>query len=248
MQREELEHFLETTLESGRFADYSPNGLQVEGRSRIERVTTGVTASLALVEEAVRRGADALIVHHGYFWKGESACLTGYRRQRIATLLRHEINLFAYHLPLDAHPELGNNARWGAIMGWRALGRFGAQDLGWHGEIPKACALAELARQMEARLSRKPLLIGDPERLVRRVAWCSGGAQGYLEEAAKLGVDVYLSGEISEQTLHIAQETGVAYLACGHHATERFGIKALSEHITHTLGLPCEFIDLENPA
>jgi dinuclear metal center YbgI/SA1388 family protein len=248
MQCEELERFLETTLESGRFSDYSPNGLQVEGRSNIERIVTGVTSSLALIEEAARRKADALIVHHGCFWKGDSLRLTGYRRQRIATLLRHDINLFAYHLPLDAHPELGNNARWGALMGWRPLGRFGEQDLGWHGEIPEGCTLAELARQTEARLRRKPLLIGDPGRVVRRVAWCSGGAQGALEHAAKLGAEVYLSGEISEQTPHIAQETGTAYLACGHHATERFGIEALTTHITRELGLACDFLDLQNPA
>lgn len=249
MNREELERFLDQVLESGKFGDYSPNGLQVEGRARVARVLTGVTASQALLDEAVRRGADTLIVHHGYFWKGESPRVVGYRRQRLATLLQHDINLLAYHLPLDAHPELGNNAQWAQAMGWQPEGRFGDQEIGWWGRLAgEGCSLGALAQDLARQLGRPPLVVGEGSRPIRRIAWCSGGAQGYLEAAAALGVDAYLSGEISEQTTHLARETGVAYLACGHHATERFGPRALAAHLRQALGLDCEFVDIANPA
>jgi dinuclear metal center YbgI/SA1388 family protein len=248
MNRKELERFLDTLLESAKFSDYSPNGLQVEGRAEVQRVVVGVTASQELIDEAVRREADALIVHHGFFWKGESPCVVGYRRKRLATLLAHDINLFAYHLPLDAHPELGNNAQWAAAMGWKTLGHFGQQELGCWGEPARPCSLAELTDTITLKLERKPLVIGDESREIRRIAWCSGGAQGYIEAALVLGVDAYLSGEISEQTPHVAQENGIAYLACGHHASERFGPRALSERLQTELGLDCVFVDCPNPA
>jgi dinuclear metal center YbgI/SA1388 family protein len=249
MDREKLERLLEKILESARFEDYSPNGLQVEGQREIARVITGVTASQALLDEAVRRGADTVIVHHGYFWKGESPRIVGYRRQRLATLIKHDINLFAYHLPLDAHPALGNNAQWGKAMGWRCLGHFGDQNIGCWGELPeKAQTLEQLVAQLERTLGRKPLAVGKATRPIRRVAWCSGGAQGYIDAALELGVDAYLSGEISEQTPHIAQENGLAYLACGHHATERFGPRALAAYLRQKAKLDCEFVDMDNPA
>lgn len=248
MDREQLTRFLEETLESARFSDYSPNGLQVEGHSDVRRVLTGVTASQALLDEAVRRKADTVIVHHGYFWKGESPAIVGTKRRRLATLLTHDINLFAYHLPLDAHPELGNNAQWAASMGWRCLGHFGDQDIGCWGELPSPMRADALARQIEARLGRTPVLVGDSGRILHRIAWCSGGAQGFIETAARLNVDAYLSGEISEATPHLALENGIAFLACGHHATERFGPRALAAHLSEKLGLECEFVDLFNPA
>ncbi len=249
MNRDELERFLDQVLESGKFGDYSPNGLQVEGRARVARVLTGVTACQDLLDEAVRRGADTLIVHHGYFWKGESPRVVGYRRQRLATLLQHDINLLAYHLPLDAHPELGNNAQWAQAMGWQPEGRFGDQEIGWWGRLAgEGCSLDALAQDLARQLGRPPLVVGEGSRPIRRIAWCSGGAQGYLEAAAALGVDAYLSGEISEQTTHLARETGVAYLACGHHATERFGPRALAAHLRQAQGLDCEFVDIANPA
>ncbi|MDR3324232.1 MAG: Nif3-like dinuclear metal center hexameric protein [Zoogloeaceae bacterium] len=252
MNRNELERFLEDSLESAKFEDYSPNGLQVEGRQEISRIITGVTASQALLDAAILRGADTLIVHHGYFWKGESPRIVGYRRQRLATLLRHDLNLFAYHLPLDAHPTLGNNARWAAALGWQTQGHFGAQDIGCWGELPgEGCTLAELAAQLRETLGRPPLVIGEATRPLKRIAWCSGGAQNYIEAARALGVDAYLSGEISEQTPHVARETGLAYLACGHHATERFGPQALAEAVQATFaaaGVTCEFVEVENPA
>jgi dinuclear metal center YbgI/SA1388 family protein len=248
MNRGELEGFLEMLLESAKFSDYSPNGLQVEGRAEIQRVVVGVTASQELIDEAVRRKADALIVHHGFFWKGESPRVIGYRRRRLSTLLFHDINLFAYHLPLDAHPELGNNAQWAAAMGWRTQGRFGQQDLGCWGEPAQPCSLIQLAEMLAAKLERKPLVIGDENREIRRIAWCSGGAQGYIEAALALGVDAYLSGEISEQTPHVARENNLAYLACGHHVTERFGPRALAERLQKETGLACAFVDCPNPA
>lgn len=247
MKREDLVGYLDGLLMPGKFKDYCPNGLQVEGRAEIRRVVAGVTASQALIDAAVERQADAVLVHHGWFWKGEDGRVTGIRRRRLGMLLAHDINLFAYHLPLDAHPELGNNAQLAARFGWQAEGRFGDQDIAWHGMPAAASDLAGLTRQVASVLGRDPLVIGDPARPVRRIAWCSGGAQGYFEQAIALGVDAYLSGEVSEQTVHLARESGVAYLAAGHHATERYGAQALAEHLAAQCGLDCEFVDLDNP-
>lgn len=247
MKREELESYLDGLLQPARFKDYCPNGLQVEGRGEIVRVVAGVTASQELLDAAVARGADAIVVHHGYFWKGEDGRVTGIRRRRLATLLANGINLFAYHLPLDGHPELGNNAQLAALFDWLPEGRFGDQEIAWLGRPAAPCALGELTGQVAAALGRAPLVIGDAARPIRRVAWCSGGAQGYFEQAIALGVDAYLSGEISEQTVHLARESGVAYLAAGHHATERYGVRALAGHLAQACGLDCEYVDLDNP-
>ena len=247
MNREQLVKYLDELLQPGKFRDYCPNGLQVEGRAEVARIVAGVTASQALLDVAVARGADAIIVHHGYFWKGEDGRVAGIRRQRLKTLLGHDINLFAYHLPLDAHPELGNNAQLAGRLGWLPEGRFGDQDIAWLGSIAVATTAGQLAAQITGGLTRAPLLIGDPERPVRRIGWCTGGAQDYFEQAIALGVDAFVSGEISEQTVHLARESGVAYLACGHHATERYGIAALAGHINQHCGLRCEFVDLDNP-
>jgi dinuclear metal center YbgI/SA1388 family protein len=247
MKREELVEYLDVLLTAGQFRDYCPNGLQVEGRAEICRVVLGVTASQALLDAAVERQADAILVHHGYFWKGEDGRVTGIRRRRLATLLGHEINLIAYHLPLDAHPELGNNAQWARAMGWLPEGRFGDQQIAWHGRLAAPCSAGQLVDLLRAELGREPLLIGELEKPIRRIGWCSGGAQGYFEQAIALGLDAYVSGEISEQTVHLARESGVAYLACGHHATERYGARALAAHLAAHLGLDCEFVDIDNP-
>lgn len=247
MKREELVNYLDGLLQPGRFRDYCPNGLQVEGREEIVKIVAGVTASQDLLDIAVDRGADAILVHHGYFWKGEDGRVTGLRRRRLATLLASGINLLAYHLPLDAHPELGNNAQLAAQFGWQAEGRFGDQEIAWFGSLAAPCDLRQLAEQVGRTLGRKPLVVGDPDRPLRRIGWCSGGAQGYFEQAIALGLDAYLSGEISEQTVHLARESGVAYLAAGHHATERYGIAALAGHLAQSCGLDCEFVDLDNP-
>ncbi|MFV5215969.1 Nif3-like dinuclear metal center hexameric protein [Azonexus caeni] len=248
MRREELARYLDELLQAAKFRDYCPNGLQVEGRDEVRRIVAGVTASQKLLDLAVARHADAVLVHHGYFWKGEDPCVTGLRRRRLATLLKSDLSLFAYHLPLDAHPELGNNAQLAARFGWQPEGRFGEQEIGWYGSLPAPASLAEVAAGVATVLGRQPLLLGDPARSIRRVAWCSGGAQGYFEQAIELGVDLYLSGEVSEPTLHLAEESGVAYLGAGHHATERYGVQALAAHLERALGVECEFIDLDNPA
>lgn len=247
MKRDALVNYLDELLEPAKFRDYCPNGLQVEGRDAVCRIIAGVSASQALLDAAVARGADAVLVHHGYFWKSEDSRVTGIRKQRLGTLLRHDINLLAYHLPLDAHPVLGNNAQLAAVLDWRPEGRFGEQDVAWLGSAGEGGDLAGLSSRVARQLGRQPLVVGDPERPIRRVAWCSGGAQGHFEQAIALGVDVYLSGEISEQTVHLARESGVAYVAAGHHATERGGIRALARHLGENCDLICEFVDVDNP-
>ncbi|HOY02231.1 Nif3-like dinuclear metal center hexameric protein [Zoogloea sp.] len=247
MERAELQRYLDNLLEVGRFRDYSPNGLQVEGRAEIRRIVCGVTASQALLDAALARDADAVLVHHGYFWRGEDACITGLRRKRLGTLLGSDINLFAYHLPLDAHPELGNNAQLGRLMGWTPEGRFGEQDIGWIGQLAQPTRAELLVRQLAARLGREPLLLGEPARAVKRIAWCTGGAQGYFEQAIACGVDCFVSGEASEQTTHLARESGVVYLAVGHHASERYGVQALGAHLAERWGLEVDFVDVDNP-
>ena len=247
MERAELQRYLDNLLDVGRFRDYSPNGLQVEGRAEIRRIVCGVTASQALLDAALARDADAVLVHHGYFWRGEDACITGLRRKRLGTLLGSDINLFAYHLPLDAHPELGNNAQLGRLMGWTPEGRFGEQDIGWIGQLAQPTRAELLVRQLAARLGREPLLLGEPARAVKRIAWCTGGAQSYFEQAIACGVDCFVSGEASEQTTHLARESGVAYLAVGHHASERYGVQALGAHLAERWGLEVDFVDVDNP-
>jgi dinuclear metal center YbgI/SA1388 family protein len=246
--REDLRVWLDALLDAGRFRDYCPNGLQVEGRERIRRIVCGVTASQALIEAAIERGADALLVHHGWFWKAEDGRVTGFRKQRMARLLAHDISLFAYHLPLDAHPELGNNAQLAARLGWSVTGRFAEQEIGFVGVPPAPTSVAGLAARIEQALGRQPLLVGDPERAVARIAWCSGGAQGYFEDALATNADVFVTGEVSEQTVHLARETGMAFISAGHHATERYGVMALGDRVRQHFGIDCEFVDIDNPA
>ena len=247
MKREELVSYLDRLLEPTKFKDYCPNGLQVEGRGEVGRIVAVVTASQALLDAAVARGADAVLVHHGYFWKGDDGRVTGIRRQRLGTLINHDINLLAYHLPLDAHPEFGNNAQLALGLDWLPEARFGEQDIAWLGTLAEPADLATVSGNVERLLGRVPLVIGEAGWSVRRIAWCSGGAQGYFEQAIALGVDAYVSGEISEQTMHLARESGVAYIAAGHHATERGGVQALAAHLSEKFGLDCEFVDIENP-
>ncbi len=244
----EIEHYLSEALAVSQFKDYGPNGLQVEGRPEIRRLVCGVTASLALIEAAVAAGADAILVHHGLFWRGQDGRLTGWMRRRLAPLFAHDINLFAYHLPLDAHPAWGNNAGLGARFGWLADRRFGEQQLGFCAPLPEAQTLAALQQQLEAELGRALTVAPGDGRPLRRVAWCTGGAQGYFEAAIAAGADVFVTGEISEPQAHLARETGVAFIAAGHHATERYGVQLLGAHLAERFGLAQQFIDLPNPA
>ncbi|WP_341248654.1 Nif3-like dinuclear metal center hexameric protein [Cupriavidus pauculus] len=247
MKTKELELYLNDLLEVSRFKDYCPNGLQVQGRAEIEHIVTGVTASLALIDAAIDAGADAILVHHGYFWKNEDARVIGQKHARLKKLLAADINLLAFHLPLDAHPELGNNAQLGLQLGIAPSGRFSDDQLGWTGTLPQPMPLSAFAAHVGGVLDREPLAIGDPDQTVRSIAWCTGGAQGYFAAAVAAGVDVYLSGEVSEPTTHLARESGVAYIAAGHHATERYGIRAVGEHLSQRFGLRHTFIDIPNP-
>lgn len=238
-------------LQPDKFRDYGPNGLQVEGDRDVKVLVSGVTASRALIEAAIEADADAIFVHHGLFWRGQDGRITGWMRERLRLLLTHGIHLFAYHLPLDAHPELGNNAQLARVLGLQADGRFGEQDLGFVGAAVGAHAWEQpqaLADHVASALGRAVICVGDNDRPVRRVAWCTGGAQGYFEAAIAQGVDAFITGEISEPQAHLALETGVAFLACGHHATERYGAPAVAQRVAQDLGVQHCFIEIDNPA
>jgi len=248
-ERSEVETFLQQMLRPEAFKDYGPNGLQVEGRREVRRVASGVTASLAFIDAALAAGADTLLVHHGLFWRGQDGCLTGWLKARVARLLASDINLFAYHLPLDAHAELGNNAQLGRRLGLVADARFGDQELGFIGPASGAPdTLQTLLQVVRVQLGRDAVVVPGDGRPLRRVAWCSGGAQGYFEAAVAAGADVFLTGEISEPQAHLARETGVAFLACGHHATERYGAPAVAAALAQHFGLEHGYIEIENPA
>jgi dinuclear metal center YbgI/SA1388 family protein len=253
--RHELLNAFDLLLAPGRFKDYGPNGLQVEGRPTIRKIVSGVTASRALIEAAIHAEADALFVHHGLFWRGQDGRVTGWMKQRLGLLLGADLNLFAYHLPLDAHPELGNNAQLGLQLGLAAhagpAGRFGEQELGFLGAQANGEPFADaraLATHAEAVLQRPVTLVDAAQRPIQNIAWCTGGAQGYFEAAIAAGADAFITGEISEPQAHYAREMGVAYLACGHHATERYGAQAVAAQVAAQLRLVHEFIDIDNPA
>ena len=257
MQRQQLISYLDDELKTRLIKDYCPNGLQVEGKPQIKKIITGVTASLALIERAIEEKADAILVHHGWFWKNDDTRVVGQLHDRLKLLMSHDINLFAYHLPLDVHPQLGNNAQLAKMMGWTVakpskkspLATLGVMDgLIWEGK-PAASQknLGQLARSLASRLGRDPLVVGDQNQTIKRIAWCTGGAQNYIKEASLMKVDAYISGEISESTFHAANEMGVAYIAAGHHATERYGIQALGQYLEKTFRIKHQFIDLPNP-
>ncbi len=249
-QLQQLLDYTNRLLEIERFSDYCPNGLQVEGRAEVTRLVTGVTASMALLEAAVDYGAHAVLVHHGYFWKGEDARVTGMKQRRLRCLLVNEISLMAYHLPLDAHPMLGNNAQLAERLGLTVKGRLGlsgAVQIGMFGDLPQALTGVELAQHITQRLGRSPLHIAGRAQGIKHIGWCTGAAQGYIQEAAAMGLDAYISGEASEQTVHEARESGVHYYGAGHHATERYGIQALGEHLAKQFGVFHRFIDIDNP-
>jgi dinuclear metal center YbgI/SA1388 family protein len=246
--RTEIESYANALLDVGRFRDYGPNGLQVEGREELRHIVSGVTASRALIEAAIEDRADAIVVHHGLFWRGQDGRITGWMKQRVGLLLAHDINLFAYHLPLDAHAELGNNAQFGARLGLVADARFGEQDLGFIGSAPQAVSAEALRERLQLQLNRAPTLVAGDGRALRRIAWCTGGAQGYFEAAIAAGADAFITGEISEPQAHWARETGVAFFAAGHHASERYGAPALAGHAAQRFGLTHRFIEIDNPA
>ncbi|ETF03077.1 metal-binding protein [Advenella kashmirensis W13003] len=254
---QDLLSWLDLQLKPALFQDYAPNGLQLQGKPEIKKVITGVTASARLLEIAAERDADAVLVHHGWFWKGENPCIVGSKFERVALAIRHGLNVIGYHLPLDAHPQWGNNAQLARVLGLvpdrvddgsGLPSVFGRGGLIWSGQLPpQVQTLSDLGHTIEAVMGRKPLLIGNTDRPLRRIAWCTGGAQGMFEEAIDRGVDVYLTGEASEQVYHQAVESGVAYVGAGHHATERYGVQALGEAIAQQFGVNVEFVDIDNP-
>lgn len=250
VHRDEIIARIEERLQPGLFTDYCPNGLQVEGRESVERIVTGVTASQRFLDSAIEVGADMVLVHHGYFWKGEDLRIRGMRKRRIQTLLSQDLSLAAYHLPLDAHPELGNNACLGQaleVSQARPVSEAPTELL-WEGTFRDGLPADSLRERLEYRLGQMPLHVGDGPERIRRIAWCSGGAQGFIERAVELGVDAYISGEISEPTVHVARENGIHYFAAGHHATERLGVQALGDWLQRELGIEHRFIDDPSPA
>lgn len=250
-----LASWLDDTLQAARFKDYCPNGMQVEGRSEVGHIITGVTASEALLHAAVERGADAVLVHHGWMWRNEDRRVIGTRRTRMALTLKNDLNLYAYHLPLDAHPTLGNNAQLARVLGLSAARRddgapltCGQDGLIWLGEASGLTTLGQLGERVAQRLGRPPLVVGDPDQPLATIAWCTGGAQGMMADAVDAGASVYLTGEVSESTVHLARETGVGFIAAGHHATERYGVQALGQAVAERFGVKVEFVDIDNPA
>jgi len=246
IELQQLLAYCDRRLEPARFADYCPNGLQLEASGQVRRLVTGVTASLALIEAAAAAGADTLLVHHGYFWKGEDQPLVGVKGRRVRALYAHGINLIAFHLPLDAHLELGNNSRLGARLDF-AGAPCDEEGLLWLADLPEPLSGRAMAARIQGALQRTPLHI-DLDRPIERVGWCTGGAQGYIEQAAAAGCDAFISGEISEQTTHLARELGLHYFAAGHHATERYGVQALGDDLASAFDIEHRYIEVDNPA
>lgn len=251
IERKQLHQHLNTLLQPERVRDYCPNGLQVEGKTFIETLVTGVTASEALIDKAIEANADAILVHHGYFWKGENPCVIGMKKRRLAKLLNNDINLFAYHLPLDIHPVLGNNAQLASLLEITVEGglEVGKSDsVPMRGSFSQPVTPADLAQRLEKVLGKTPLWEAGSSAHINTVAWCTGGGQGYIDLAAEQGIDAYITGEVSEQTIHTAREMGIHFYAAGHHATERYGAKALGEYLGSEYNLDVTFIDIDNPA
>ncbi|MDR0806273.1 MAG: Nif3-like dinuclear metal center hexameric protein [Enterobacteriaceae bacterium] len=251
MQNTELEYLLNNELKIRRFRDYSPNGLQVQGRANVKRIVTGVTACQALLDAAVELDADAVLVHHGYFWKHDEPVITGMMQKRLKTLLNHDINLYGYHLPLDAHPTMGNNALLADVLGINSFGAIEPESPDcfiWHGELETPESGSALAQRITHRLGRVPLHCDDNAPAeIRSLAWCTGGGQDFIKEAAERGFDAFITGEVSERTIHIAREMGIHFYCAGHHATERYGIKALGEWLAQQHQFDVSFIDIDNP-
>ncbi len=250
ISRTEILKTLKTLLRPEQFKDYCPNGMQVQGRERVQRIVSGVTACQALIDRAIEADADMLLVHHGYFWRGEDETITGIKKTRVQALLQNDISLLAYHLPLDVHPELGNNAALGKLLGFKVTGDLGKQNnnsIGLTGELEEPLEGAQLETLLEHRLGRKAMYIPGIASPIRTVAWCTGAAQNFIDLALQAGVDAYITGEVSEQTVHFARETGLHFFAAGHHATERYGVQAVGEYLAEKFGIEHQFIDVDNP-
>lgn len=246
MQRDELISNLNLLLESKNFQDYCPNGLQIEGTSQISKVVCGVSLTLELINQALLKQAQAIIVHHGIFWHKSDYALTGLKYQRVAKLIKNEINLIAYHLPLDNHPELGNNIQLAKLLDITPRGQTGYQNLLWYGELEQPCMLMEFISKYTVKTGHNPIYFGNKHKKITKIAWCSGGAENMFEEAINLGIDLFLTGEVKEPIMSLALESDIAFVAGGHYVTERYGIQALTSYL-QKLGISAEFIELYNP-
>ncbi|MEH6624874.1 MAG: Nif3-like dinuclear metal center hexameric protein [Motiliproteus sp.] len=247
---EQLLQTLDELLQPGQVNDYCPNGLQVEGKAEVCKIVSGVTASQALVDAAIDAGADAILVHHGYFWKGEDPCLRGMKKRRIAALIKADVSLLAYHLPLDIHAEFGNNVQLAKKLGINIEGGLevgNPRSIGLYGSLLEVMSGADFGHLLETLLGRQPLHIAGTGGPIKRVGWCTGAAQGYIQHAIDLGLDAYISGEVSESTVHVARESNIHYYAAGHHATERYGVQALGEYLAEQCGIEHQFVDIDNP-
>jgi len=251
LSRKELQVYLQDILKPNLFKDYAPNGLQIEGKNTINNLITAVTASQNIIDKAIEKQADALLVHHGFFWPGESPVVTGIKKKRIAALLKHNINLFAYHLPLDAHIEFGNNTQLAHLLDINVFGTLDGtpekSGLVFHGEFATPLAIKDLAARIHDKLSRKPLVINGDEKTISRIGWCTGAAQDFIQYAIDEGLDAFITGEVSERTYHMAMESDICFISAGHHASERYGVQALGKHLQHAFELTHEFIDEDNP-
>lgn len=243
-----ITNYIDELLKVELFEDYAPNGLQVEGKENLKKIVTAVSATQLLIEAAIEANADTILVHHGWFWGKEDPRIIGMKYNRLKLLMENEISLLGYHLPLDAHLEFGNNAQFARLLDIHIEDVMDNQGVGNYGRLSEYTSLEKLGKQIESALGRKPTLISGGDHAIRRIAWCTGAAQGWISKAAEAGVDAYISGEISEPTVHVAREMGVHYIAAGHHATERYGVQALGEHVAAKFGLLHEFIDIDNPA
>jgi dinuclear metal center YbgI/SA1388 family protein len=246
----ELTHYLAQLLETHLFKDFCPNGLQVEGKPIIKKIVSGVTASQALIEQAIELKADAILVHHGYFWRGEDPCIIGIKQQRLRKLLEHNINLLVYHLPLDAHAIYGNNVQLAERLELDVEHSYaldGIPNILWTGCLAHSLTGTELSQHIADKLQRPPLHIAGSAKPIVKVGWCTGAAQDFIRHAIVHNIDAYISGEISEQTVHIARETGIHFYAAGHHATERYGVQALGEHLAHYYGIQHQYVEIANP-
>ncbi|WP_124552769.1 Nif3-like dinuclear metal center hexameric protein [Methylophilus methylotrophus] len=239
----ELANFLQV----GKFQDYCPNGLQVEGRPQVRRIVSGVTASQALIEAAIEADADAVLVHHGYFWRGEAPEVTGLKRNRLKRLLTYDLSLLAYHLPLDAHAEVGNNVQLGKMLEWPIVRYLDDKNMLPVAEFPQPMALSQVGDHVSRKLGRSAQILGNPQKPVQTVAWCTGAAQSYIQQAVNAGVDLFVSGEVSEQTWHTVCETDTAYISAGHHATERYGVQALGHWLAEKYGIEHIYVEVDNP-
>lgn len=247
MKNTELEKIISNVLNTKNIQDYAPNGLQVAGCRLIKSVITGVTASQELLKSAIQKKAEAVIVHHGYFWKNEPLVIKGIKKNRLKMILENDINLYSWHLPLDIHPKLGNNAQLGNLLGIKIVGNITPLLL-W-GKFPESISGTQLENLIHKKLNRKPFWYGETgPNHISNIAWCTGAGQSLIDKAAEFGVDAFITGDVSEPTIHSAKEQKIHFYAAGHHATECGGILSITKWLKENTHLSVSFTNISNPA